>query len=199
MDTRESKEQNRSSAILRASSPGETSGSEWLLKRMGRTLQFYLMTSLDQAGIDHFIDEWALILAEVGEARFDEALAEHIRESCFFPTVAELRDRARMRKVDMDAVEALDQWVKLKRFIDVNYYEDLGGLHHEEKLSSRTRYALRAVGGARAINFMDLESEPFKRKDFLEAYRLAPIHEQMEHARLGTTLARCLEDGEPGE
>jgi len=197
MDTeaKGNKEHNKSSAISQPSSQSAT--NEWLLKRVGKTLQSYPMISLDRGGIDHLVDEWALILAEVGEERFDQVLAEHIRESKFFPAIAELRGRAGMSKADRDSAEALGEWVKLKRFVDRNYYEDLGGLHNADKIPRRVQYALRAVGGARAIYFMDLESEPFKRKDFIEAYRLAPIHEQMEQARLGTTLAWCLEEREP--
>jgi hypothetical protein len=195
--TKQSKEASKSTAISQKSSAEER--SEWLLKRLGKTLQSYPMANLDQAGMDHFADEWDLILAEVGELRFDEALTEHIRESKFFPTIAELRERAGMRKADLESAAALDHWVRLKRFINTNYYEDLGGLQNADKIPPRAQYAMNAVGGARAIYFMEMDAEPFKKKDFLEAYRLAPAHEQVRDAELGTTLARCLESGEETE
>lgn len=108
--------------------------------------------------------------------RFDHAITEHVRESKFFPTIAELRERAGMsRHVDEDRAEAIENWTRLKKFLNENYYEDLGGLKNAAKIPERVMYAMNAAGGARAIYFMDLESEPFKRKDFLEAYRLAPV------------------------
>jgi hypothetical protein len=106
-----------------------------------------------------------------------------------------LRDRAGMRKLDLESVEANDHWMRLKRFIDNNYYEDLGGLQNSDKIPPRAEYAMNSIGGARAIYFMELDTEPFKRKDFLEAYRLAPLHAQVKRAQLGTTLIACLESG----
>ena len=55
---------------------------------------------------------------------------------------------------------------------------------------------MTSVGGARAIYLMDLDSEPFKRKDFVEAYRLAPLHEQMQQAQLESVLPKFLDSGE---
>lgn len=194
---KQNKERNKLSEMPQKSS--EIAKTEWLLKRVGTTLQSYPMANLDKEGTAHFVAEWGLIMAEVGGERFDLALTEHIRESKFFPTIAELRERAGMKKADQDSAEGLDHWVRLKRFIGENYYEDLGGLQNAEKIPARTQYAMRAIGGPRAIYFMDMDAEPFKKKDFLEAYRLAPVHEQMKHAELGTTLARCLEAGEETE
>jgi hypothetical protein len=155
-----------------------------------------MMAKFDAEVLEQFIAEWSIIAAEVGEQAFDNALTEHIRESKFFPTVAELRDRSGMRKADMDSADALDHWVRLKRFINTNYYEDLGGLQSADKIPPRVQYAMRAIGGPRAIYFMELDDEPFKKKDFLEAYRLAPVHEQMQQAQLGITLAKCLDNGD---
>ncbi len=191
---KQSKEQIKSTAISQQSS--EIARSEWLLKRLGKTLQSYPMANLDKSGMDHFTEEWSLILTEVGEGRFDEALGEHIRESKFFPTIAELRERCGMKKADKDSVEAMDHWIRLKKFVKANYYEDLGGLHGQEKIPQRVSYAMTSVGGARAIYLMDLDSEPFKRKDFVEAYRLAPLHEQMQQAQLESVLPKFLDSGE---
>jgi hypothetical protein len=189
----------RSRELSKSNGTSPEQSAAWLGKRLGKTLQSYPMANLDSDGMKHFIAEWSLILAEVGEDRFDKALTEHIRESKFFPTIAEVRERAGMRKVDMDSAEAMDHWVRLKRFINANYYEDLGGLQNADKIPARARYAMNAVGGARAIYFMEMDAEPFKKKDFLEAYRLAPAHERMRQAELGTTLAGCLESGEETE
>ena len=153
------------------------------------------MANLNADAMKQFLGEWELILTQVGEERFDQALAEHIRESKFFPTIAELRERAGMRKVDLDAVDANDHWMRLKRFIATNYYEDLGGLQNSDKIPPRVEYAMNAIGGARAIYFAELDTEPFKRKDFLEAYRLAPLHAQVKRAQLSATLTACLESG----
>ena len=135
-------------------------------------------------------------MTEVGEGRFDEALGEHIRESKFFPMIAELRERCGMKKADKDSVEAMDHWIRLKKFVKANYYEDLGGLHGQERIPQRVSYAMTSVGGARAIYLMDLDSEPFKRKDFVEAYRLAPLHEQIQQAQLESVLPKFLDSGE---
>jgi hypothetical protein len=159
-------------------------------------MEFYPSVSLGTEATKNYISEWLLIAKEVGAERFDEVVTEHIRESRFFPTVAELRERAGMSKKDGDSREALEHWDRLKRFINTNYYEDLGGLQNEDKLPLRVRYAMRLVGGARALYFMDLESEPFKKKDFIEAYRVAPADVRGQIKPLGEVLARCLEAGD---
>lgn len=184
---------------LQKTSKSPSQRDEWIAKRLGRALQMYMMAKFDPEVLGQFISEWAVIVDEVGEEVFDLALTEHIRESRYFPSVSELRERAGLKKVDMAAVEALDHWTRLKRFVDANYYEDLGGLQNAEKIPPRVQYAMRIVGGARAIYFMELGSEPFKRKDFIEAYRLAPIHEHVEQARLDSVLIKFLDTGDDKE
>ena len=41
-----------------------------------------------------------------------------------------------MKKADKDSVEAMDHWIRLKKFVKANYYEDLGRLHGQKKYLS---------------------------------------------------------------
>src|SRR5215831_2999565 len=89
----------------------------WLAQRMANALAMYPSANLTIESKALLLREWDLILQEVGRELFDRALAEHIRESKFFPTVAELRDRAGISKNDHDAVEANAAWEFVNRYM----------------------------------------------------------------------------------
>jgi hypothetical protein len=178
MDTDISTKQ--SSDLVKTNGKPYESLNAWTGKRLLTAIQFFPAANITEEAKEGFIREWKVIVAEVGQEQFDEALTEHIRECKFFPTVAELRERAGLKKLDALAVEAEHHWQRTKAFVEKNYYKDLGGLNGADKIPPRAAYAMRAVGGPAAIYFMELEAEPFKKRDFIEAYRLAPLAEHMK-------------------
>lgn len=184
-----SSEQNRTSATFEQSFP-KLQRMKWLAERMATTLEMFPATSLSATAKKQHLAEWDLILCEVGAAEFDRALSEHIRESKFFPAVAELRERAHMKLEDRNQVESLEAWSMVLRWLKkwgwpgVREYagkDDEGNIiwKYPPKLPARVDYAVRQVGGMAAISQRTYDSEPFMRKEFIEAYRLAPIEEHM--------------------
>jgi hypothetical protein len=148
------------------------------------------------AAKDMMLTEWDLILLEVGSLQFDQALSAHIRSSEWFPTVAKIREHACMKRADEDAVEAGSAWDFCVKFETRYWHPDLGTYRNAPAIPPRTAYALRQVGGLPSINNCKLDNLPFMQKNFIEAYRLAPMHERMQpqlEAVFGGSLAELVE------
>ena len=129
------------------------------------------------------MEEWAMVADQVGIDALEDALRYVVRnDSSYFPSIDKIRERAGMNKSDHDAVEADAAWDTTLRYID-RYGCDGLPLWREGKqvdppaLPARISYAVRKVGGLYAIYKREIKSEPFMRKEFAEAYKLAPIAE----------------------
>jgi hypothetical protein len=147
------------------------------------TLEMYPQVRLSSVGKKALLNEWELMVKEAGKEAFEQALSDHVRDSEFFPSPGALRKRLGMRKEDQDQVEALAAWDFALNYVHRHWTPDLGACSFAGKpapaIPPRTDYAIRQVGGLRALFYLSKESEPFTRKEFVEAYRLAPVYEQM--------------------
>jgi hypothetical protein len=146
---------------------------------MANALAMYPATTLTLEGKELHLNEWEVILQAVGPEQFDRALTEHFRESAFFPTIAELRHRAGMRKADQDAVEANAAWEFISYYVYHYWHPDVGRYQGAPEIPPRTEYALRQIGGLRRLHDTPTDSIPFVCKRFMEAYRLARVDELM--------------------
>jgi len=122
-----------------------------------------------------WLHEAQQIVVQVGIEQFDSILAEHIRNSRWFPTVAELRQRAGMAQSTQDQIEANQAWEWIRWFATHNWHPDIGLYNHAPAIPPRIDYAMRQVGGLRIIAACGDAQLPFVRKDFMEAFELAPL------------------------
>ena len=144
-------------------------------------LNHRLLTTLSMYRIDNFgaearettVREWRMIADEIGLEAFDRMLEEHIRESRFFPTIAELRERAGLRKLDRDAVETNQAWEFVCRFVQKHWHPAIGCYENAPSIPPRIGLALRQIGGLEALHNCAPERLHYLRRDFAEAYRLA--------------------------
>ncbi|HET6180524.1 MAG TPA: hypothetical protein VFE61_26630 [Candidatus Sulfotelmatobacter sp.] len=110
------------------------------------------------------------------------------RESKFFPKIAELREWAGYKTQDVIDVQARDAWQTVQHYIRKHGYpmyptfmgrgED-GEIRWSspEPLPPRIAYAVRAIGGLRAVNDVTTQALPFMVKDFIIAFNQAPLSE----------------------
>ena len=75
-----------------------------LSQRLLTTLTMYRIANFGAEAKETTVREWRMIADEIGLEAFDRILEEHIRESRFFPTIAELRERAGLGKLDLEAI-----------------------------------------------------------------------------------------------
>jgi hypothetical protein len=119
------------------------------------------------------ISEWQLIAQQIGLDAFDRILREHVRNSKWFPSVAELRERAGMTEDTTEALEANLAWEFVQHYSHKHWHPDLGHYSNAPTIPSRTSYALRQIGGLQVIFNCRLEHLTFVKKDFIAAYKLA--------------------------
>ncbi len=123
-------------------------------------------------------------LADISLEQLRVSFQRALRQLTWFPKLAELRNFAGASSEAESKVEADAAW----KF--VNDYLRRWGVDHlpiyssgkqitAPPLAPRIEYALRRIGGIRALNQMDLSKQPFMYRDFCEAYNLAPVAEQM--------------------
>ena len=88
-----------------------------LNQRLLTTLTMYRIGNIGAAARETTVREWRIIADEIGLEAFGRILDEHVRESRFFPTIAELRARAGLSKLDQDATEINQAWEFVCRFV----------------------------------------------------------------------------------
>jgi hypothetical protein len=125
---------------------------------------------------------YARDLVDIPRDRLDTAFQRARRERTFFPKIAELRALASSRSQDENKVEANAAWDYVNEYLR-KWGVDLLSLYSGGKvttpppLDARIDYALRRIGGLRALNQVDIDKRPFMYRDFCEAYALAPVAE----------------------
>jgi hypothetical protein len=113
------------------------------------------------------------------------AFREWRLQSPFFPSVADIvelvsRWHGGVGREDEEKVEANAAWNYVNEYLR-KWGVDLLPLYSNGKvttppaLDARSDYALRRIGGLRAVNQVEFDKVPFMYRDFCEAYRLAPI------------------------
>jgi hypothetical protein len=123
---------------------------------------------------------YARALADVPQDRLNVAFQRALRERTFFPKVAELRALALASSDEGKKVEANAAWDYVNQYlrkwgVDLLPLYSNGNVMTPPRLDARTDYALRRVGGLRALNQVDVDKVPFMYRDFCEAYALAPV------------------------
>ena len=127
---------------------------------------------------------YARALADIPRDRLNVSFQRALRELTFFPKVAELRNLATASSEDSKKVEANAAWNYVNEYLH-KWGVDLLPLFCGGKtitpppLDARSDYALRRIGGFRALNQVEVAKMPFMYRDFCEAYTLAPVAELM--------------------
>ncbi len=128
---------------------------------------------------------YARDLADIPLDRLGIAFQRARRERTFFPKVAELRNLAASSSEDEKKVEANAAWEYVNEYlrkwgVDLLPLFSRGGkVTAAPPLDARIDFALRRIGGLRALNQVDADKMPFMYRDFCEAYAFAPVAELM--------------------
>jgi hypothetical protein len=120
----------------------------------------------------------------------ESAFREWRLQSSFFPAIADIAElisrwHGRVDHDDGKKIEANAAWDYINKYLHEWGVELLprfsvgGQATTPPPLDSRIDYALRRIGGLRALNQVDVDKMPFMYRDFCEAYRLAPAAELM--------------------
>jgi hypothetical protein len=134
---------------------------------------------------DERIEIYARSLADIPQDRLNAAFQRALREQTFFPKVAELRALAASKPDDEKKVEANAAWDYVNEYLRkwgvdrLPLFSGGGKVTTPPPLDARSDYALRRIGGLRALNQVDIDKRPFMYRDFCEAYTLAPVAELM--------------------
>lgn len=119
-----------------------------LLKhRLRTTLTMFRISDFGTEAKETTVREWRMIADEIGLLAFDRILEEHIRESRFFPTIAELRNRAGLGELDQDAIEINQAWEFVCRFVQKHWHPAVGRYVNAPPIPPRIGLGLRQIGG----------------------------------------------------
>ena len=130
---------------------------------------------------------YAQVLSDVPREALSQAFLRALKECRFFPRPAELRELAEGSTEDRKTVEAQAAWDWILWFMRRCWYPDLGISPGAPAIPPAMEYALRQIGGIKALSCMETTNEPFLKRDFIAAYKLAPVAEMMSaeiHAAL---------------
>lgn len=114
------------------------------------------------------IDAYEGLLIDLDVERLKGGLVRAGQTCTRFPTPADIRkcaDEAEAPRLDMEAEAAL---IEIDRLIDRHGCEWIPADKRPKGLS---RLALQAIGGLKTYAMRDAKSEPFMRRDFIEAYK----------------------------
>jgi hypothetical protein len=109
---------------------------------------------------------YARALEDIPKDRLNLAFLRALQERTFFPKVAELRALALASSDEGKKVEANAAWDYVNQYLR-KWGVDLFPLYSNGKvitpppLDARTDYALRRIGGLRALNQVDVDKVPF--------------------------------------
>lgn len=128
---------------------------------------------------------YARALEDIPQDRLKLAFLRALQERTFFPKVAELRALALASSDEGKKVEANAAWDYVNEYlrqwgVDLLPLYSNGQIITPPPLDPRTDYALRRIGGLRALNQVEVDKVPFMYRDFCEAYTLAPVAELLE-------------------
>ena len=191
----------RSSKLMMPSQvqPDVLSLATQLAKLMAWARAMSLKQPLTDAQADVHMEEWALIAGEVGFEALSEAVREVMRNDTeWFPSVKAIRERTGLKQEDRFQVEINAAWEWVEKYISRFWHPDIGKSPNAPAIPPRIENAIRQVGGLRKISMRTYDSEPFMRKDFAEAYRLAPLADEMRPQLAASFEAKKLADGLKG-
>ena len=144
-----------------------------LNQRLRTTLTMFRISDFGAEAKDTTVREWRMIVDEIGLKTFDRILDEHIRESRYFPTIAELRNRAELSNLDQNAIEINQAWEFVCRFVQKHWHPAVGCYANAPPIPFCIVLALRQIGGLEALHNCPLERLHYLHREFAKAYRLA--------------------------
>jgi hypothetical protein len=123
-------------------------------------------------------------LSDLSDDQFTICVGRAMKESHWFPKPAVLREFVMPKAEDVRQVEADAAWRYANEYLQKWGVDRMplcsGGKRIEApRIRERVDYALRRIGGLPGLNRVTTESRPFVRKDFIEAYNLAPLAESL--------------------
>ncbi len=135
------------------------------------------------------VAEFARVFDQESPEAIEWAFREWRLQSTFFPSIsaiAELISRwhGGVELEDKKKIEANAAWDYVNEYlrkwgVDLLPLYSGGKVTTPPPLEARADYALRRIGGLRALNLVDADKRPFMYRDFCEAYSLAPAAELM--------------------
>ena len=179
------KQNNVNSIILRPT-PGSKSDLEnvsdihsWIGDQLTALAEGFGETITDER-----MEIYARALDDIPQDRLGIAFQRVLRELTFFPKVAELRTLAVPSSEDQKKIEANAAWDYVNEYlrkwgVDLLPLYSSGKITTPPPLDAKADYALRRIGGLRALNQVDIDKMPFMHRDFCEAYALASVAESM--------------------
>jgi hypothetical protein len=160
--------------------PNVLSLAAQLARLMAWARAMSLKQPLTAAQADVHMEEWALIAEEIGFEALSEAVRYVMRNDTeWFPSPKAIRQRAGLNRDDRFKVEANAAWNWVSNYTSNFWHPNIGPYKNAPAIPPRIEYAIRQVGGLRRIYTHNYESEPFMRRDFIEALRLAPLAVEM--------------------
>ncbi|MGA2904618.1 MAG: hypothetical protein ABSD98_12350 [Candidatus Korobacteraceae bacterium] len=167
-----------------------------LAKLMAWARAMSLKQPLTDAQADVHMEEWALIAREIGFEALSEAVHEVMRNDTeWFPSVKAIRERGGLKQEDRLQVEINAAWDLVQNYIARFWHPDLGPRRNAPAIPPRIEYAIRQLRGLRRISMRSYESEPFMRREFAEAYRLAPLADEMRPQLAASFEGKALPSG----
>ena len=163
----------------RQKKPSKFSSVVWRTKQIVAVAQL-LNHSLTPETIAMYIES----LSDLSDEQFRDGLKRSVDELDWFPKPAQLRKLAGIGQEDVKSVEADHAWNYVQDYLRRWGVNPLpvrcaGRLTMPPTIPPRIDYALRRIGGLSAVNQVSLDSLPFMRKDFAEAYLQAAIAAQL--------------------
>ncbi len=127
---------------------------------------------------------YARSLADIPQDQLRFSFQRALNQLTWFPKLAELRtlagaDAEKEKKIEADAAWTYVNDYLSKWGVDLLPVYSGGNKTTPPPLDPHIEYALRRIGGLRALNQMDVTRMPFVYRDFCEAYNQAPIAELM--------------------
>lgn len=145
-------------------------------------------TDFSELAKEFALCEWLAIVQQTGIERFRKILGEHIRNSNWFPTIAELRTRAGLNEQTQQQIEANQAWQWIRFFSTHDWHPDIGLYLGAPPIPPRIDYALRQIGGLHALASCSDARLPFMRQDFINAFSLAPFAAELQLETEPSTL-----------
>ena len=123
-------------------------------------------------------------IADLSDDQVRLAIARAIRELEWFPKPAKIRELAGCGADTARDVVGESAWAWITNYLRSWGVDRLPVYSCGERIEAPSvpkgiEYALRAIGGLRALNQITSESRPFMKKDFITAYHQAPLAEQL--------------------
>jgi hypothetical protein len=132
------------------------------------------------------IKSYVTLLSDLSAEALESGLRRAGQECAWFPSVADIRDRA------VNTQLAAEQSFESVQFISRKYWHpDIGFLPGCPEFDGAQEYALRQIGGFRRLQSVSSEHFAFLRRDFIAAHKRF-CEEGGEQLRISSAQSRAL-------